>query len=220
MSTPINIPFNFQVGFPVVAAQHNSNNTNIANFCTSLQNGTNFGTGVIGTATIAPGAITTALLADGNVTSIKIQSSVVLAGIPNIGTAIASTLTVGSTSVPIPANGVVVQGNVVYHMEINQQTLVIPTVNYTLALSDDGKLVEINSATAVNVTIPTNATVAFPVGTQITVLQVAAGQITFVPAPGATVIGNPGVKTRAIWTAGTLIQRAANTWVVVGDLAA
>lgn len=213
MSTPINIPFNFQVGFPVVAQQHNSNNTEIANFCTSLQNGTNFGTGVIGTATITAGAITTALIADGNVTSAKLAGSLALTT-PNIGVATATQLTVGITTVPLPANGVVVQGNVVYHLEINAQT-----ISYTLALSDDGKLITVDSATGVNITIPTNATVAFPIGTQITFLQMDAGQITFIPAVGATVIGNPGVKTRAIWTGATLIQRAANTWVVVGDLA-
>lgn len=214
MSTPINIPFNFQVGFPVVAQQHNSNNTEIANFCTSLQNGTNFGTGVIGTATITAGAITTALLADGNVTSAKLAGSLALTT-PNIGVATATQLTVGLTTVPLPANGVVVQGSVVYHLEINQQA-----ASYTLVLSDDGKMIEINNAAAVNVTIPTNASVAFPVGTQITFLQTGAGQITFIPASGpTTIIGNPGVKTRAIWTGATLIQRAADTWVVVGDLA-
>ena len=216
MSTPINIPFNFQVGFPVVAQQHNSNNTEIANFCTSLQNGTNFGTGVIGTATITPGAITTALLADGNVTSIKIQSSVVLAGTPNIGTAIASNITVGTIAVPTPASGIVTAGNVVYHLEINPQV-----ASYVLILSDDGKLIEVSNATGVTVTIPPNSSVAFPLGTQITFLQTDAGQITFTPGTGVSLNSNPGNKTRAIWTAATLIKRAMpDTWVAVGDLSA
>jgi hypothetical protein len=216
MSTPINIPFAFQVGFPVVAAQHNANNTSIANFCTSLQNGTNFGTGVIGTATIAAGAITTALLADGNVTSIKIQSSVVLNGTPNIGTAIASSITVGTISVPTPASGIVTAGNVVYHLEINAQV-----ASYVLILSDDGKLIEVSNATGVAVTIPPNSSVAFPLGTQITFLQTGAGQITFTPGTGVSLNSNPGTKTRAQWTAATLIKRAMpDTWVAVGDLSA
>jgi len=216
MSTPINIPFEFQVGQPVVAAQHNANNTSIANFCTSLQNGTNFGTGVIGTATIAAGAITSALIADGNVTSVKLAASLTLTT-PNIGAATASSLTIGTvTGVSVPSTGALVQGNVVYHLEINQQAF-----SYTLVLSDDGKLVEISNAAAVNVTIPLAASVAFPVGTQITFLQTGNGQITFVPASGVILNSNPGTKTRGIWTAATLIKRAApDTWVLVGDLSA
>ena len=213
MSTPINIPFSFQVGFPVVAQQHNANNTSIANFCTSLQNGTNFGTGVIGTATIAAGAITTALLADGNVTSTKIQASVALTT-PNIGAATASSITVGTIAVPTPTSGIVTAGNVVYHLEINAQV-----ASYVLILSDDGKLIEVNNATGVSVTIPANSSVAFPLGTQITFLQTGAGQITFNPGPGVTLNNNPGNKTRAIWTAATLIKRVMpDTWVLVGDL--
>lgn len=216
MSTPINIPFEFAVGQPVIAAQHNANNTSIANFCTSLQNGSNFGTGVIGTATIATGAITTALIANGNVTGAKLEASIVLTGIPNIAAAIASSLTVGTITVPTPASGIITAGNVVFHLEINSQA-----ASYVLILSDDGKLVEINSASAANVTIPLNSTVNFPLGTQISFLQTGAGQITFVPTGGVTLNSNPGTKTRGLWTGATLIKRAMpDTWVLLGDLAA
>ena len=214
MSTPINIPFEFQVGQPVVAAQHNANNTSIANFCTSLQNGTNFGTGVIGTATITPGAVTTALIANGSVTSAKLEGSIVLTGIPNIGTAIASSLTVGTVTVPTPSSGIVTAGNVVYHLEINSLV-----ASYILMLSDDGKLIEISNAAAVNLTIPPNSSVNFPLGTQITFLQTGVGQITFVPGTGVSLTSNPGNKTRAQWTGATLIKRAMpDTWVLLGDL--
>ena len=215
MSTPINIPFEFQVGQPVIAAQHNSNNTAIANFVTSLQNGSNFDTGAIGSYAISAQAITTSLIADGNVTSAKIASSISLTT-PILGVASATSITVGSvTGLSVPSNGILVQGNVVYHLAINQQV-----ASYTLTLADDGKLIEISNASAVTVTIPLEATVAFPIGAQITVLQTGAGQITFSPVSGVTLNGNPGVKTRAQWTAGTLIKRAANTWVVIGDLSA
>ena len=92
------------------------------------------------------------------------------------------------------------------------------TAAYTLVLADDGKIVEVLSATAVNVTIPLESSVAFPIGTQITVVQTGTGQLTFVPTSGVTLNGNPGVKTRGQWTAATLIKRAADIWVALGDL--
>lgn len=215
MAVPINIPFVFEVGQPVVANQHNSNNTSIANFVTQLQNGQNYGTGVIGTTTIAPGAITSALIANGNVTGDKLEGSIVLTGTPNIGTALASTLTIGSVpGLTAPTNGALVQGNVVFHLAIS------PLVaNYVLALTDDGKLLEFNAPSAVSVTIPLDTSVDFPIGTQITFIQTGAGQISFVPIGGVTLNSNPANgRTRGIWTSAVLIKRAANTWILLGDL--
>jgi hypothetical protein len=210
----LTIPFpNFQNGQPIVAAQHNSNNTAIANFSNGLSAGQNFDNGAIGTASIAGQAITTALIADANVTSIKLAASLTLTT-PVLGVASATSITVGTVAgLSVPTNGVLVQGNVVYHIATNPQTTA-----YTLALADDGKLIEILSATAVNVTIPLESSVAFPIGTQITVLQTGTGQLTFVPAVGVTINANPGSKTRGQWTAATLIKRDANIWVALGDL--
>jgi hypothetical protein len=212
----LTIPFpDFQNGAPIVAAQNNSNNAAIVNFTNGLSAGSNFDTGAIGSASIAAQAITTALIADGNVTSVKLAASLTFTT-PILGVASATSITVGSVAgLSVPSNGILVQGNVVYHMEINSQV-----ASYTLTLADDGKLVQVANASAVNVTIPLESSVAFPIGTQITVLQTGIGQITFVPASGVTLNGNPGVKTRGQWTAGTLIKRAADTWVVIGDLSA
>jgi hypothetical protein len=207
----LTIPFpNFQNGQPIVAAQHNTNNSAIANFTNGLSAGLNFDNGAIGTASIAGQAITTALIADGNITSIKLAASLTLTT-PVLGVASATSLAV-SGSVTVGAS-VSVVGNVVYHIATNPQTAA-----YTLVLADDGKIVEVLSATAVNVTIPLESSVAFPIGTQITVLQTGTGQLTFVPAVGVTLNGNPGVKTRGQWTAATLIKRDANIWVALGDL--
>lgn len=209
----LTLPFpDFQNGAPIIAAQNNSNNAAIANFTNGLSAGLNFDTGAIGTASIAAQAIGTAQLADSSVTSIKLAASLTLTT-PVLGVASATSLAV-SGSVTVGAS-VSVVGNVVYHIGINNQT-----TSYTLVLADDGKIVEVLSATAVNVTIPLESSVMFPIGTQITVIQTGVGQITFVPAGGVTLNGNPGVKTRGQWTAGTLIKRAANTWILLGDLSA
>jgi hypothetical protein len=89
-----------------------------------------------------------------------------------------------------------------------------------LVLTDASDLVEINSASANNLTVPLNSSVAFPVGTQISLLQVGAGQMTVVATGGVTINATPGLKLRAQWSSATLIKRATDTWVLVGDLSA
>jgi hypothetical protein len=91
---------------------------------------------------------------------------------------------------------------------------------YTLVLGDAGKIVEINNASAITLTVPTNASVAYPVGTQITILQTGAGQITVADPSGGTLNATPGKKLRAQWSSATLLKRATDTWVLIGDLTA
>lgn len=92
---------------------------------------------------------------------------------------------------------------------------------YTIVLSDSNNtLVELNNAAAITVTIPTNATTAFPTGSQVNILQTGAGQVTVAGASGVTVNGTPGLKLRAQWSAASLVKRDTNTWVVIGDTSA
>jgi nitrogen fixation protein len=92
------------------------------------------------------------------------------------------------------------------------------TTNYTLVLSDNNKMVEVDSASAVTITIPTNTT-AFPIGTQILISQYGAGQVTIVAAGGVTLRSSGGkTKTAAQYAICTLIKRTANIWYLAGDL--
>jgi len=92
--------------------------------------------------------------------------------------------------------------------------------NYTIQLTDLGKLVELNEASACTLTIPTNASVAFTVGDRIDVLQVGAGQVTITPVSGTVTINgyDGGLKLNGQWAAATLVKRATNTWVALGNL--
>jgi hypothetical protein len=92
--------------------------------------------------------------------------------------------------------------------------------SYTLVLADKDKIVEISNASANTLTVPLNATVAYPVGTQINIIQTGAGQTTVTATGGVTINSTPGLKIRAQWSSATLIKRATNTWVLVGDLSA
>jgi hypothetical protein len=87
-------------------------------------------------------------------------------------------------------------------------------------ISDAGKLVELSNTSAITVTIPLNSSVPFPVGTQINLLQTNTGQVSVVGAGGVTLNATPGAKLRTQWSFATLIKRAENIWVLVGDITA
>jgi hypothetical protein len=93
------------------------------------------------------------------------------------------------------------------------------TASYTLVLSDKDKLIEMNSSSANTLTVPLNSSEAFPVGSQINILQTGTGQTTIAPVGGGvTINATPGLKLRAQWSSATLIKRAENVWVLAGDL--
>ncbi len=94
------------------------------------------------------------------------------------------------------------------------------TASYTLILTNQDQMVEMNVGSANTLTVPANSSVAFPIGTRIHVVQTGSGQTTITPAGGVTVNGTPGLKTRAQWSAVTLVKRATDTWVAFGDLTA
>ena len=114
---------------------------------------------------------------------------------------------------------------------LTNKTLTAPVINvdfnaqigtsYTLALSDNGKVVEVSNLLPITVSIPTNST-AFPIGAQITVLQSGTGQITFAASNPATttVNGTPGLKLRTQWSSAVLLKRDTEQWVVLGDVVA
>ena len=111
---------------------------------------------------------------------------------------------------------------------INKNAGSIPVVinaqavnSYTAVLADAGKIVEISNATAALFKIPEDADVDYPIGTQIQILQTGVGQVSIVAkTPGSTTVNyTPGNSLRAQWSAATVTKRAANTWVLVGDLA-
>lgn len=96
---------------------------------------------------------------------------------------------------------------------------------YTFALGDaNNELITASNASAQTYSIPTNASVAFPIGTQINIIQIGAGQVTInaVTSGTTTVLSTGAVpaapKLRVQYSAATLIKVATDTWYVVGDI--
>jgi hypothetical protein len=95
------------------------------------------------------------------------------------------------------------------------------SASYTLSsLTERDDLIEMGSGSAMTLTIPADATLNFPIGTSLDVLQTSTGQVTIAGAGGVTVNATPGLKLRTQWSSVTLFKRAANTWVAYGDLMA
>ena len=99
------------------------------------------------------------------------------------------------------------------------------TADYTAVLADQYQvLVPMNKATAVAFKIPTNASVAFPVGTAITVLNKGAGAVTIsAVTSGTTTVLSAGAvaasPTLAQYKTAVCIKTATDTWYVVGAIA-
>jgi hypothetical protein len=99
------------------------------------------------------------------------------------------------------------------------------TTDYTAVLADQYQaLVPMNKATAVAFKIPTNASVAFPVGTAITVLNKGAGLVTIsATTSGTTTVLSAGAvaasPTLAQYKTAVCIKTATDTWYVVGAIA-
>lgn len=92
---------------------------------------------------------------------------------------------------------------------------------YTFVLTDqENKTVWLNNAAAIAVTVPTNASVAFPVGTKINVMFEGAGVPTITGDTGVTVNGTSGgsVVMNNQYQGATLTKRATDTWIVTGDI--
>ena len=89
---------------------------------------------------------------------------------------------------------------------------------YTLVLTDSGKHVIFTGGSTATLTVPTNASVAFPVGTTILVvndnsgnLTISGAGVTFQLANGAT--GNRTVATKGL---ATCLKTATDTWYISG----
>ena len=159
-----------------------------------------------------------------------------------------SVVTVGANGTILTANSATASGlswatpevDLTNSVTLTNKTLTSPTINdpklnlsinantattYTFVLSDNGKLVTSNNASAQTLSIPTNASVAFPIGSQINVAWITgAGQPTInAVTSGTTTVLSTGAtstapKLRVANSVATCIKIATDTWLVTGDI--
>ena len=97
----------------------------------------------------------------------------------------------------------------VWSDDINAQT-----TSYTLVLTDAGKQVTMTSASAVQITVPANATVAYAIGVKIQLINLGAGVVTVAGAGGVTVNNSTLDLSLNQYAVATLYKTAADTWVL------
>jgi hypothetical protein len=122
-----------------------------------------------------------------------------------------------------PSSGVVFSDGTQTKEGVPSRTPIVQkTASYALStLTHRDSLIEVSSTDATTITIPEDSTVNYPIGTTLDILQTNTGQVTIAPVSGSvTVNATPGLKLRTRWSSATLMKRAANTWVVFGDLTA
>ena len=99
------------------------------------------------------------------------------------------------------------------------------TVDYTAVIADTYQVLELmNKATAIAYKIPTNASVAFPIGTVLNILNIGVGVCTIsAVTSGTTTILSAGAvaaqPTLAQYKAAACIKTGTDTWYVVGAIA-
>ena len=108
-------------------------------------------------------------------------------------------------------------GTVINNVVINEES----GTTYTLALSDNGKLVKLTSASATTVTVPPNSSVDFPVGAIIAIVQYGAGTVSVQGGSGVTVnstAGSASASFTAQYAGGQLYQIATDEWLLIGSV--
>jgi hypothetical protein len=99
------------------------------------------------------------------------------------------------------------------------------TADYTAVSADQYQVIELmNKATAIAYKIPTNASVAFPVGTALTILNIGVGACTISAVTSATTTvlsagAVPAAPTLAQYKTAVCIKTGTDTWYVVGGIA-
>ena len=195
-----------------------------------------------GTVTLPANTVTSGMIADGAIVDADINANaaitlsklatstagnIIVYNSSGVPTSVTETgdVTISDSGVTSIASGVIVNADVSANAAIDLTKLADISTNaqvgnYTLVLADKNKIVEMNVGSSNNLTVPLNSSVEFPVGSQINILQVGVGQTTIVATAGVTINSTPGLKMRAQFSYATLIKRATNTWVLVGDISA
>ena len=164
----------------------------------------NASTGVL-TATGFAGALT------GNVTGNASGTAATVTG------AAQSAITSVGTLTSVTVTGAVTAGSVVAPLAINAQT----GTTYTFVAADASKLVTASNGSAQTYTVPPNSSVAFDVGTAITVIGIGAGKVTLAQGSGVTINSLDSEKAiNGQHASVTLIKTATDTWQLIGNLQA
>jgi hypothetical protein len=115
----------------------------------------------------------------------------------------------------LSAGNLTLTGNAIYYQA--EQAEVGTT--YTLALTDANKMVTLSNGSAITLTVPTNASIPFPIGTRIDIAQFGAGQVSVTSSATIRSEGSK-LKLRGQYSVATLWKKGTDEWLLAGDIVA
>jgi hypothetical protein len=101
----------------------------------------------------------------------------------------------------------------ILNVSLNAQT----GTTYTPNLADNNKIVTLDNVNPITLTVPTNASVPYPIGAEINLYNKGVGQVSIVGDTGVTVYSSSGSNLRVQYSLATIIKLDTDTWVLIGD---
>ena len=147
------------------------------------------------TAKIADSNVTTAKIADSAITTAKVNDSAITTAKVADSAITAAKLAAGTRALPVNASN-------------------ITASTYTFVLGDADTLRLYSSSSEGAFTIPLNATVAYPIGTQLIVMQLSSGPVSLAIAAGGTLLAYDGITSTKQYGRLSVVKLATDTWAI------
>ena len=149
-------------------------------------------------------------MADGKITGQELADGLIITNATLSGTTIGQTVYDTDDSTKLATTEFVKQYN---------SAKDIITGNYSIVLADVGKVIQSNNLADSTITIPTNATTPFPVGTQITFIRWNTPEVSIVNSVGVTLVSSDGKRRiNKQYESATLLKTDGDEWVLIGAL--
>jgi hypothetical protein len=189
-------------------------------------------TGVTGTLPVANGGTGITSLGTGVATFLGTPSSANLAAALTDETGTGALLFANSPTLVTPTLGAATATSITFSDGTqskegvpSQTTITAKTASF--GINDGGtslrdQMITCDSTGTITITVPQDGTnsLTYPVGTSIDILRINTGAVTITNSGLANVNATPGKSLRDRWSSATLFKRAANEWVLLGDLSA
>jgi hypothetical protein len=116
-------------------------------------------------------------------------------------------------------NGFNLQSNIILtndHIDIVSETI---TSSVTLNINNKNRILKVNSSSAITLTIPSNASVPFPINTEVAIIREGSGTVSIAPGSGVTLLSTDSKrKIKGQYSSAALLKTASDTWLLIGSI--
>jgi hypothetical protein len=116
-------------------------------------------------------------------------------------------------------NGFNLQSNIILtndHIDIVSETI---TSSVTLNINNKNRILKVNSSSAITLTIPSNASVPFPINTEVAIIREGSGTVSISPGSGVTLLSTDSKrKIKGQYSSAALLKTASDTWLLIGSI--